>query len=80
MFKRNIGEDDVRFVLEHGEIIIEYFDDTPYPSRLLLAWRKSRPLHVVAADNPDDQVTIIITAYEPDPSLWEADFKRKKRL
>ncbi|WP_255427251.1 hypothetical protein [Candidatus Chloroploca sp. Khr17] len=25
----------------------------------------------------EDEI-IIITAYEPDPALWEADFKRKR--
>jgi hypothetical protein len=43
----------------------------------MLGWREKRPLHVVAADDDDDQ-TIIITAYEPDPAIWEPDFKKKK--
>ena len=64
-------------VVEQGEVIREYPDDTPFPSRLMLGWREQRPLHIVAADDDDEQ-TIIITAYEPDPNLWEADFKKKK--
>ena len=43
----------------------------------MLGWDSERPLHVVAADN-DDEETIIITAYEPDPMIWESDFKKKK--
>lgn len=64
-------------MIEGGEIIREYADDKPFPSRLLLGWHQKRPLHVVAADTPDNE-TIIITAYEPDTTIWEADFKTKK--
>ena len=78
MFERGISRDDVTAVILHGEVIREYPDDQPYPSRLILGWRDIRPLHVVAADNVHDDETIIITAYEPDPALWEADFKTKK--
>jgi hypothetical protein len=71
MFARQISRDDVR------EVIRAYPDDTPFASRLILGWRGRRPLHVVAADDDEGQ-TIIITAYEPDPALWEPDFRRKK--
>lgn len=80
MYQRNISDDAVRAVLVTGETIEGYPDDTPYPSRLMLGWQGLRPLHVVVADNADDQVSIIITAYEPDPSEWEADFKRRKQI
>lgn len=78
MFERNISVEDVHTVIDTGEIINAYPDDTPYPSRLLLGWVNERPLHVVAANVPDAGEIIIITAYEPDPALWEADFKRKR--
>ena len=78
MFQRDISDADVRHVIATGETIREYPDDRPYPSRLVLGWRDQRPLHVVVADNEADDTMIIITAYEPDPDIWEADFKRKK--
>jgi len=78
MFERGITRDDAIDVILHGEVIREYTDDQPYPSRLILGWRDTRPLHVVAADNEHGDETIIITVYEPDPALWEADFKTKK--
>ncbi len=78
MFEREISRDDVAAVIAHGEVIRAYPDDTPYPSRLILGWRGERPLHVVAADNHDDDETIIITVYVPDTNLWESDFKTKK--
>lgn len=78
MFERSISREDVHHIIETGEVIRTYPHDTPYVSRLLLGWRDKRPLHVVAADNEADNETIIITAYEPDPALWEPDFRKKK--
>jgi hypothetical protein len=78
MFERSITVDEVRSVLASGELVEDYPDDTPYPSRLLLGRPASRALHVVAADVTGRDETIIITAYEPDPTLWELDFKRRK--
>jgi Domain of unknown function (DUF4258) len=77
MFQRSIRVEDVRTVLSGGRSIIDYPDDTPYPSRLMLGWCGERPIHVVAADTPESE-TIIITVYEPDPALWEPGFERKK--
>ena len=78
MVLRSITASDVREVLTHGEIIEAYPDDTPYPSRLVLGWRGSRPIHVVAADNMDADETIIITVYEPGTDQWEAGFRRRR--
>ncbi len=77
MFQRSISTDDIRFVVSCGKNIINYPDDTPYPSRLMLGWCGERPIHIVAADTPESE-TIIITVYEPDPALWEPGFERKK--
>ena len=77
MAQRNISVADVRNALTMGEIIEDYPNDTPYPSRLVLGWSGTRPIHVVAADNVVDQETIVITAYEPDPRQWTPDFRRR---
>jgi hypothetical protein len=77
MFERNISEEDVKHILITGESIEEYPTDRPYPSRLVLGWRKRRPLHVVAAYNNDEEQTIVVTVYEPDPAQWTADFRRR---
>jgi hypothetical protein len=79
MAKRRISVADVRFVLEKGQVIEIYPGNIPYPSRLVLAWVGTRPLHVAAADNHSAKQTIIITAYEPDPKLWHPDFKERKK-
>lgn len=60
-----------------GEVIEEYDNDRPYPSRLVLTWSGKRPLHVVAADNVEE--TIIVTVHEPDLNEWELGFKRRKK-
>ena len=80
MAQRGISEAEAKVVLVTGEIIEEYPDDQPYPSRLVLGWAGYRPLHLVLADNPSNMETYVITAYDPDPNLWEADFRRRKQL
>ena len=79
MFLRRISVDDVRHVLATGEIIEEYPDDVPYPSRLVLGWRGPRPIHVVVAENVERGESIVITVYEPDPTRWEPGFKRRRQ-
>ena len=79
MFERSVTKSDIREVLEHGERIEDYPDDAPHGSALVLGWCGSRPLHVVAAENVAEDETIVITVYEPDPDLWERDFKKRKR-
>jgi hypothetical protein len=78
MFERHISVDDISEILRLGEIIESYPGDLPYGCRLVLGWRGYRPLHVVVADNFDDNESIVITAYEPDPEQWQPDFKRRK--
>ena len=79
MFQRHINVDDVRHALATGEVIEHYPEDTPYPSRLVLGWHGSRPLHVVVADNEERRETIVITVYEPDPAQWEPGFRRRRQ-
>ena len=70
MFQSRISEEDVRHVLEYGEIIRNYPDDTPYPSRLVLGRLASKPVHVVAADDTETGDTFAVTVYKPDSELW----------
>ena len=79
MFQRKVTVEDVRHVLETAEPVEAYPDDRPYPSRLVLGWCASRPLHIVVAQNFDEDETIVITVYEPNPLLWDASFKRRRR-
>jgi hypothetical protein len=53
MFERRITVEDVRSVVTDGEVIQSYPDDKPYPSRLVLGWHETRPLHVVVAEDSE---------------------------
>ena len=77
MFERNISDDEVVTVLESGETINEYPDDTPYPSKLMKGTVSDRVLHVLIAENIPENEIVVITVYEPDPNLWDSEFRRK---
>ncbi len=79
MFERKISAEEVRYVLETGEAIEEYPDDTTYPSRLILGCYKGRIIHIVASNNCLDEEIIVITVYEPDPSEWDQECKKRIR-
>lgn len=78
MFERNITVADVQDALAEGRRIESYPNDTPYPSCLWLGYGGGRPLHVVYADNAEDNKRIVITVYEPNPARWEADLATRK--
>jgi len=65
-------------VIRLGEVIPEYLDDDPFPSRLLLGFVRNRPLHVVVALESSSKNCYVITAYDPNPHLWDEDFKRRR--
>ena len=77
MFERTISDDEVVTVLESGETINEYPDDTPYPSKLMNGTVSDRVLHVLIAENIPENEIVVITVYEPDPNLWDSEFRRK---
>jgi hypothetical protein len=77
MFERSVSRDSVRHVIMFGEVIEDYPNEYPYPSKLILGWVEGRPLHVVAAENSVSGETIVITVYEPESSRWDSDFRRR---
>jgi hypothetical protein len=78
MFRREITLSEVKMILDEGEIIREYPEDTPYPSFLVLGFANLRPLHLLVAKD-DAGICILVTVYEPDKNVWSADFKIKIR-
>lgn len=76
MLERNISREDVKIVLQDGKIIEEYPDDFPFPSFLVMGYSKGRVLHVVCSISED--ALWIITAYKPDPDIWESDFQARR--
>ena len=79
MFQREISNDDVKRTIESGEVIENYPNDEPYPSRLTLGFVDDRPIHVVFAENSEENEIIVVTVYEPNPTKWEQDFKRRTK-
>ena len=79
MFERQISQEAVESIINQGEIINDYADDKPYPSKLILGRFDGRPIHIVVAYNRTDDERIVITVYEPDLGRWESDFRRKKK-
>ena len=62
-----------------GEEIESYPNDVPYPSCLIYGrTKRGRPLHAVCGYSNTEELTIVITAYEPDPDKW-IDFRRRKK-
>ena len=78
MFERGIGRDAVLAAISSGETIAEYPGDAPYPSRLLVGWARTRPIHVVAAYDRSNSTCIVITVYEPSHEHWETGFKKRR--
>lgn len=78
MVERDISVEEVAAVVNDGETIEDYPTDTPFPSRLLLGWSGTRPIHVVAADDLESDITVVITVYQPDHELWELDFRTRR--
>ena len=79
MFQRGINPDTAARIVEEAEIIIEYPDDKPYPSALLLGFYRKQAIHTVVAqtDAGDCQLA---TIYWPDPAIWDESFKRSRQL
>ena len=78
MVEREIARVEVHAALLRGEIIEDYPDDRPFPSALFFHMSDRMPVHVVAAYDAQAQWVFIITAYRPDRSHFEADFKTRR--
>jgi hypothetical protein len=44
----------------------------------MLASVNDRPIHIVVGKDEEKERCIVVTAYEPDPSIWEPGFKSKR--
>lgn len=79
MFEREISPDVVKRAVQAGEVVENYPNDQPYPSVLLLYFEKGRALHIVAGVDEAKSACHIITAYWPDPDLWNEDYKTRRK-
>lgn len=78
MLERGISRSEVLEVLLTGDTIQRYDEDRPFPSILVLGFPVERPIHVVASFDTTSLTVFVITTYEPDLNIFEADFKTKK--
>ena len=78
MFLRRISKSEVQAVVACGDAIEERLDDTPFPSYLLLDFLASRPIHVVFSYDESTDTGYVVTAYIPDPNLWQDDFRIRR--
>lgn len=75
---RMIATQEVRRVVEYGEVIEDYPEDKRGHSCLMLNFGlEGRPVHVVCS--PKDDYLAIITAYIPDEREWEDDFRTRRK-
>jgi len=78
MDERGLTVEDIRTALKNGEDIEARPDEQPYPARLVLGLCKLGALHIAVRDNIEEDEIIVETAYQPDPVLWEPDFKTRR--
>lgn len=63
--------DEIYFSVMHGDVIEDYSNDKPYPSCLVFGKNfKGESIHSVWAYNEENQWTVLITVYRPDPKNW----------
>ena len=77
LVERGISVRDIIRCIDTGEIVKQYEDDRPFPSCLILgADVGGEHIHTVVSHDSD--WIYLITAYRPDPDVWEPDFKTRK--
>lgn len=66
-------------LLEEGEVIAEADDGSAeFREEVVLLVEWLRPLHVVIVVDSAREEERLVTVYEPDPSIWTADFRRRR--
>jgi hypothetical protein len=78
MFARRISVANVRQVLQYGQMIEDYSSEMPAPGGLMHGQHGRRPLHVVMAENTQEDELVVITVYEPHPGQWKQGFRERK--
>ncbi len=78
LYERGITLSDVMKVISDGEIIMQYEDDKPLPSCLILGKSvNNQYMHVVIST--DGEYIYLITAYYPSLDVWNSDYKTRRR-
>ena len=80
MHERSITEEEIECAIADGTVIESYPSDTPFASALLLGKAGIKSVHVVYADDIENNLRIIITVYEPDTAIWCDDLKTRRKI
>jgi hypothetical protein len=48
------------------------------PTALMFGWDKRRPVHIVISIEENEEVAVI-TAYEPNLDVFEADYRTRRK-
>lgn len=78
MFERGLSNEEVIYVIQTGEVVMDYPDDRPYPSELRLGWVSSKAIHVVVSQDHENDACYVITAYYPSLEVWNEGFKSRR--
>ena len=74
---RNISVQEIRDVINNGEIIEDYTDDKYGPSCLIFGVTQiGRPIHIQCS-YPSRPIVKVVTVYEPNPDRW-IDYKVRR--
>jgi hypothetical protein len=73
-----ISKDEVKRVINYGEVIEEKPNDSPFPSYLMLDFINRKPLHVVFSDDKATGTGYVVTAYIPNSNLWTDNFRKRR--
>ena len=74
---RNISVQEIRDVINNGEIIEDYPDDKYGPSCLIFGVTQiGRPIHIQCR-YPSRPIVKVVTVYEPNPDRW-IDYKVRR--
>ena len=74
---RNISVQEIRDVINNGEIIEDYPDDKYGPSCLIFGVTQiGRPIHIQCS-YPSRLIFKVVTVYEPNPDRW-IDYKVRR--
>ena len=78
IFQRGINPDAVARIIAEAEVLIEYPEDKPFPSTLLLGFYGKQAIHAVIAQDPTTGNCHLVTIYWPDPAIWDESFKKRR--
>ncbi len=78
MFERKVSIKQIKEALNTGTTIEDYSSEMSEPARLILGFQGRRPFHMVISQNPETNITTLITVYLPDPEKWNKGFKVRK--